>query len=90
MHKFILHNNSLFLEFLPASMASMVARGKIMTRTSEVEDRMSCSSESISVFSGILEECSLGEQMLLGARFFPFGHKPVATGLGTDSRFLIT
>lgn len=30
------------------------------------------------------------KQMLLGACFFPFGGKPIATGLGADSRFLIT
>lgn len=62
--KFILHSNSLFLEFLPASMASIVARGKVTTRASEVEDRMSCSSEIISVFNGILEERSLGSGAL--------------------------
>lgn len=62
--KFILHSNSLLLELLPASMASIVIHGKVMTRASEVDDRMSCSSESISVFNGILEECSLGSGAL--------------------------
>lgn len=61
-------------------MASIGARGIVMTRTSEVEDRMSCSSESISVFNGILEERSLGIRCYLEPVSFPLDTNQLLLG----------